>query len=151
VKKSLLATGQRKTPSWVAERLADRPPWRCHTDDQRDWFMEFVIEELKLRMIYVARANADIFARGMEEPTPADGREKRWIARAFDDAESAARAVPIIREIFEDYWTEGREVGRVYRGHDPSAEMIAAKYANVSVHDVERVLKRSKKKRPAWK
>lgn len=149
MKKSRLATGQRVTPSWVKERMAHRPDWRCQTAEQRADFTEFVLQELSLRMIQTGARNATSFTARLAEPLPTDGREKPWLVRAFDDAESAARAVPIIREIFEDYWADGREAGRVYRGHDPSAEMIAAEYAGVSVDDVERVLKRSKGKRPS--
>lgn len=149
MKKSRLVTGQRVTPSWVAQRVEDRPPWRCRTGDEQDWFMEFVIEDLKLRLMQHGAQTAGSLVTRLAEPLPTDRRAKPWFARAFDDAEQAARAVPLIREVFEDYWAEGRDAGRLYRRHDPTAEMIAAKFAGVPVEEVEKVLKWSKAKRPS--
>lgn len=131
--------------------MADRPAWRCQTPEEREAFTEFVVQDLQMRTINFGARHASTFTERLAEPPPTDGREKPWHVRALSDAEFAANAVPLIREIFEDYWADGRQAGRLYRGHDPSAEMIAAEYAGVSVDDVERVLKRSKDKRPSWK
>ena len=82
---------------------------------------------------------------------PADGRRKPWHVRSLDAVELATLAVPLIREIFEDYWSEGRDGGRLYRGHDPSVEEIAAKFGEVDVEAVKTRLKQRKLRRTAIK
>lgn len=146
-----LKAGQRKTPSWVAERMAERPAWRCRNAEEEAMFMDFMLQELSLRVMMDGALKGSVLTRHLNDPPPSDGRKKPWTVKAFADAENGARAVVMIREIFEDYWVEGREAGRQYRGHDPSAEQIAAAYVGCSVEDVQRVLKRSKAKRPSWK
>lgn len=152
MKPSRLKLGLRTTPYWVEERMADRPPWRCRNDAEREHFMEFVINELHLRFIIeIAVPAAAKLEASLSVGPPADGRRKPWHVRSLDPAKLAALAVPIIREIFEDYWSEGREGGRLYRGHDPSVEEIAAKFGEVSVEDVKRQLKKAQGKRPVIK
>lgn len=151
MKLSRLKSGQRATPSWVAERMRDRPDWRCRTEEQRAAFTDFVLQDLALRSMQAGAMAADLLQAALDAPASRDGREKPWLVRAFADAEQGARAVPLIREIFEDYWTEGRETGRQYRGHDPSAEQIAAIYAGCSIEQVQAALKKGKAKRPSWR
>lgn len=138
-------------PSWVADRMEDRPAWRCRNAEEVAAFMEFMLQELSLRVSMDGAEKAGVVMRHLEEPPPSDGREKPWMVKAFADAENGARVVEMIREIFEDYWVEGREAGRQYRGHDPSAEQIAAAFAGCSVEDVQRIQRKSKAKRPSWK
>lgn len=114
--------------------------------------MEFMVNELQLRfLIEIAVPAASNLEASLRAGVPADGRRKPWHVRSLDPVELAALAVPLIREIFEDYWSEGREGGRLYRGHDPSVEAIAAKFGEVSVEDVKSRLKRTRKRRPAVK
>lgn len=149
MKPSRLKLGLRATPDWVAERMADRPPWRCHTEADREHFIEFVINELHLRFIIeVAVPAAANLEASLSAGLPEDGRRKPWHVRSLDPVELAALSVPLIREIFEDYWAEGREGGRLYRGHDPSVEEIAAQFGEVSVDEVKKRLKRTRERRP---
>jgi hypothetical protein len=131
--------------------MADRPAWRCRTDDEQAEFKQFVFADLELRFLQLGGRNADLIGSIGNAPPPADGRRKPAHVRALDPVELAARAVPLIREIFEDYWTEGRATGRLYRGHDPSAEEIAAEFGGVTIHDLEQRLKKAKHRRPDLK
>ncbi|MGN6156262.1 MAG: hypothetical protein ACTHN4_11110 [Sphingomicrobium sp.] len=131
--------------------MADRPAWRCRTDDEQAEFKHFVIADLELRFMQLGAPNADLIASVGNEPPPADRRRKPAHVRALDPVELAARAVPLIRDIFEDYWTEGRAKGRLYRGHDPSAEQIAAEFGGVTVEQLEQRLKKAKHRRPELK
>lgn len=151
MKKSRRSLGLRKPPNWVAGRMPDRPAWRCRTEAEKAEFTEFIISELALRFAKLGAWNADQMVSSLEGPHPTDRRQKPWHERALDPVELATVAVPIIREIFEDYWTQGRSAGRQYRGHDPSVEEIAAAYGAVSVTEVEQRLKRAKERRPHLK
>lgn len=151
MKKSRLKLGLRRTPDWVAERMADRPPWRCRTEKEREWFTEFVINDLNLRYFQIGARNADKMTESLNTAPSRDRRQVPFHRRVVDPVELAAQAVPLIREIFEDYWPEGRETGRVYRGHDPSVEEIAATFGEVTADQVRQKLKKSKKRRPALK
>lgn len=114
--------------------------------------MEFVLNELQLRfMIEIAVPAAAKLESSLSAGKPDDGRRKPWHVRSLDPVELAALAVPLIREIFEDYWTEGREGGRQYRGHDPSVEFIAAQFGEVSEAEVKSRLKRTRTRRPKVK
>lgn len=144
--------------------MTDRPawhwtaPWGMPIEEQREAaaayvreFKEFIRADLALRFAQLGARNADLFSDIGNVPPPADRRRKPVHERALDPVELAARAVPLIRDIFEDYWTEGRDAGRVYRGHDPSAEEMAAEFGGVSLEDVEQRLKRATDRRPPLK
>ena len=131
--------------------MADRPAWRCRTAEECEQFKHFVFAELSLRFLQMGARNGATTFDSIDGPPPGDRRQKRWHVRALDPVELAAQALPLIRDIFEDYWTEGRDSGRLYRGHDPSAEDMAAEFGGVSRHELDQRLKKSKERRPALK
>ena len=131
--------------------MADRPDWRCRTKEEKERFKEFIFSDLALRFVQMGGRNDELLTSIGKSPPPADRRRKPLYQRALDPVELAASAVPLIRDIFEDYWVEGRETGRLYRGHDPSAEELAAEFGGVSTKEVEQRLKRAKERRPQLK
>lgn len=131
--------------------MKDRPPWRCRTDIECKAFKAFIYDELALRFMLLGGRNANAISDSIDGPPPDDQRRKLWHLRALAPVELAARAVPLIRDIFEDYWAEGREAGRLYRGHDPSVEDMAAEFGEVTRHELEQRLKKAKERRPAFR
>lgn len=150
-KSTRLARGERRTPEWVKERMADRPPWLAkkpaeglsYFDRPREIdklkaqhlerFREFMFAELDLRFVdagiehahALARDNRD-FVHWIAEPKPTDGRRKREVDKVFNANGFGAKAVMLIREVWEDYWDS---VHSDARGDSPiSAEALAAEY-----------------------
>jgi hypothetical protein len=131
--------------------MADRPAWRCRTPEECEAFKEFIFNDLTMRVAQLGARNAGEIEGSVNGERPADRRQKPWHVRALDPVELAAQAVPLIRDIFEDYWTEGRDAGRLYRGHDPSVEDMAAEFGGVTRHDLDQRLKKAKERRVTMK
>lgn len=126
--------------------MADRPPWRCRTPEEVAEFKDFIIGELGLRFMLMGAQESELLNSIGSLPSPSDRRRKLPYQRKFDEVELAAKSVTLIREIFEDYWGEGRKGGRLYRGHDPSVEEMAEEFAGISAAKIKNRIKRGSRR-----
>lgn len=136
----------------------DLPDWNCPTPEKEREFKEFIFAELDRRLgadmdamalaLQGGEAEAEftklVRAGWTPDPPPKRGRGRpkvHPVEREFHAPEEGARLVPIIRDIFNDFW------GRRNRGRPKVAE-IAAEYAGTTAARVTGRMKRANYRRP---